>query len=280
MMPSDSPSALSRSLFVVPLRWFGVLWSHRGLLKQFVNRDIRGRFAGSIAGLLWTVLMPLSQIITYFFLFSVIIKIRLPEAEIGTGSFLIFFLAGLFPWLAFSEALSRATGILQENTNLITKVIFPTELLPASAALSAFFFNGVGFLIFLVYLVSQGFFGWTWLLIPFLVCLLFLFSIGAACFLSALCVFLRDTQQLLGIVLTIWFYFTPILYPISMVPESMRSIMKINPMLIYVDLFRQALLKHEFDMVNIVICIFFSLLTFFLGTLFFDRLKYSFSDVL
>lgn len=279
-MPSDSPSALSRSLFVVPLRWFGVLWSHRDLLKQFVNRDIRGRFVGSIAGLLWTVLMPLSQIITYFFLFSVIIKIRLPEAEIGTGSFLIFFLAGLFPWLAFSEALSRATGILQENTNLITKVIFPTELLPASAAASAFFLNGVGFLIFLVYLVSQGFFGWTWLLIPLLACLLFLFSIGAACFLSALCVFLRDTQQLLGIVLTIWFYFTPILYPISMVPESMQSLMKINPMLIYVNLFRQALLKHEFDMINIVICMLFSLLMFFLGTCFFDRLKYSFSDVL
>ena len=119
--------------------------------------------------------------------------------------------------------------------------------------------------------------GWRLLLQTML---LFLFSIGAACFLSALCVFLRDTQQLLGIVLTIWFYFTPILYPISMVPESMQSLMKINPMLIYVDLFRQTLLKHELDMINIVICIFFSLLTFFLGTLFFDRLKYSFSDVL
>ena len=271
-MPSDTPGALSISLFVVPLRWFGVLWSHRGLLKQFVNRDIRGRFAGSIAGLLWTVLMPLSQIITYFFLFSVIIKIRLPEAEIGTGSFLIFFPAGPFPRLAISEALSRATGILQENTNLITKVIFPTELLPASAAVSAFFFNGVGFLIFLVYLVSQGFFGWTWLLIPFLVCFLFLFSIGAACFLSALCVFLRDTQQLLGIVLTIWFYFTPILYPISMVPESMQSLMKINPMLIYVDLFRQALLKHEFDMVNIVI--FFSIFELLLFVYFFLFLRF------
>jgi len=280
MMPSDRPGALSRSLFAVPFRWFGVLWSHRGLLKQFVNRDIRGRFAGSIAGLLWTVLMPLSQIITYFFLFSIVIKIRLPEAEIGTGSFLLFFLAGLFPWLAFSEALSRATGIIQENANLVTKVIFPTELLPASATVSAFFFNGVGFLIFLVYLVSQGFFGWTWLLIPFFVCLLFLFSIGAAYFLSALCVFLRDTQQLLGIFLTIWFYFTPILYPISMVPESMQSLMKINPMLIYVDLFRLTLFKHELDMINIVICIFFSLLSFFLGTLFFDRLKYFFSDVL
>ena len=136
----ENSYASRRASFLVC--WLRNIRCHCGLLKEFVKRDIHGRFVGSAGGLLWTILTPLSQVIIFSFLFNTVFKIRLSRLEVGTESFIIFFLAGLFPWMAFSESLTRSTGILLEHANLITKVVFPTELLPTGIVCYRAFSSG------------------------------------------------------------------------------------------------------------------------------------------
>lgn len=268
-----------QQLPVAPFQWGRALVAHRGLLREFLVREIRGRFAGSVGGSLWLFVTPLSHILIYSFVFDFILKIRLSMQEIGTESFLIFLLAGLFPWMAFSEGLMRCTGILVENANIITKVVFPTEVLPTVGLTSAFLLNGVGMGLFLGYLVWAGFASWSWVWLPLVIVLFFLFALGIGAFLAALCVFLRDTQQIFSIVTFVWFYLTPIVYPISLIPEGFRIYLYANPLYPFVELFRTILLQSiDFSLLTIAAA--WTALTVVLGGFFFERAKHSFADVL
>ncbi len=263
-----------------PVQWTLVFIRHRDLFKEFFSREIHGRFAGSIGGPLWLLITPLSQILVYSFVFSVVLKIRLPRQEVGTDSFVLFLLAGLFPWMAFSEGLTRCTGILIENANIITKVVLPIELLPMVGLSGIFFVNGVGMAIFVAYLVWAGFISWAWLWLPVLILLFFLFTVGLAALLSALCVFLRDTQQLLPIIIFIWFYLTPIIYPVSMIPSQFRVYLFFNPVFPFIKLFQQTLLHQTMDPELLAIAAVWTLISLLGGTFFFERLRHSFADVL
>jgi len=265
---------------VAPMHWALALIRHQGLFKEFFAREIRGRFAGSMGGSFWLLATPLSHILIYSFVFSVILKIRLSRQEVGTESFTLFLLAGLFPWMAFSEGLIRCTGILIENANIITKVVLPTEVLPTVGLSGTFFVNGVGMSLFATYLVWVGFVSWTWLWLPIVILLFFLFALGLAAFLAALCVFLRDTQQILPIIVFVWFYLTPIIYPISLIPSRFQSYLYFNPAFPFIELFRQILLCQTMEPMLLGISTIWTVLSLFLGTFFFERLKHSFADVL
>ncbi|MDM8537804.1 ABC transporter permease, partial [Desulfobacterales bacterium HSG17] len=223
---------------------------------------------------------PLVYIIIYIFIFSIIMRIRIDPLETGTDSFLIFFLSGFFPWLLFSEGISRATGILIENSNLITKVVFPVELLPIGSVLSAFIINSVGMLIMLIYLMFKGYFNYTWLYLIVLYPLYILFIGGFAYFFSALCVFIRDIKEILGILLMVWFYATPIIYTVSMIPDSLKLLIILNPVNIFISLFRDALLIHQVHYTPILYIAFLSAFSYAFGVWFFMRAKSAFGDVL
>ena len=252
----------------------------RRLLAQFIKRDLKARFAGTIGGALWLILNPLSQILIYFFLFSMVLRVQIPKAEEGTDSFVLFFLSGLFPWMAFNEAVMRSATILLENANLITKVVFPSGLLPLSVLASSFIIGGAGFMVLLIYLALKGLFSIWWCLLPLHFLLLMGFSLGLCVLISALTVFLRDLQQLLSIGLMVWFYATPIIYPISLVPERIRWIVAENPMYIYIALVREALFLSRQDPVLWVKGIIWCGISVFAGITIFRRLKPSFADVL
>lgn len=268
------------SLAVLPFCWGRILFKQRGLLKEFIVRDIKAKFVGSFAGFLWAFINPLAQIFIYTFVFSFIFQMKLSRLEIGTDNFVIYLLSGLFPWIAFSEGLSRATGGLLENSNLITKVVFAVELVPTTYVSSAYILNGLGYMLVLVGLALKGLAGWAWMWIPIVTGLLWLFTLGLAAFLSALCVFLRDTQQILGIVIFMWFYLTPILYPLSMVPASFQNYLKINPLFSFIEIYHQIILRHIMDWELLFIAILWTILSISLGFFFFNRLKPSFADVL
>ncbi len=269
-----------RDLVLSPFIWFKVLFEQRNLFKEFVKRDIKGRFAGSFAGFSWAIINPIAQILIYIFLFSVIFRVKLSRMELGTESFAVYLLAAIFQWLAFSEGVSRAAGILVENANLITKVVFAVEILPATAVSSAFFLNGLGLGLVLVWLIVKGYLAWSWLWMPVVSLLFWCFAIGFAAFLAALTVFLRDIQQALATILSVWFYFTPILYPLSMVPSSLHVYMKLNPLFSFIELYHQVLLVHTIDGNLLLIASFWAISTLFLGLFFFKRLQPSFGDVL
>jgi lipopolysaccharide transport system permease protein len=259
---------------------FGSAWSHRGLLKSFVVKEISGRFEGTFVGVLWAVLQPLATLVAYFFVFSVVLRMRVTFEEHGTDSFAVFFLSGMLPWLFFSDALTRSVGCLVDNGNLITKVVFPVEVLPSSKVLTALLLNGVGIALFLMYMAIKGYFGMAWLLILVVLAVHVLFTLGLACFLSAACVFIRDIRELLGVILMIWFFATPIIYPASMIPASFKSFMAFNPMVIFARLYRELMLRNLVVWEDLLKATVLGLLVCAFGMWFFMRAKPAFGDVL
>ena len=253
---------------------------YRGLLFQFVRRELLGRYAGTIGGPLWMVATPLVHICIYLLVFGAILKVRIPEAETGTGSFLAYFLAGLFPWMALNDSLMRSSSILLENANLITKVVFPCGLLPASAAAAAFLLNLTGLLLFMGYLALSTGPDPLWALLPLEFAGLFAFALGLSALLSALTVFLRDIREFLGTLLMVWFYATPIIYPPSMVPESLRFLLALNPMHHHLLVVRALLFGRTPPLLSVWLSASASLISLTFGVWAFRRLKPSFGDVL
>lgn len=259
--------------------WMSIL-RHYSLLKGFISREVKGRFAGSVVGIAWALIHPIALILVYTFVFSIVIRIQVTQAETGTDSYLIFFLTGMLPWLIFADSLSRASGSLIGNSGLITKVVFPVELLPFSAIMAAVITNGVGLLIFIGYLGLSGYASIYWLFIIPLLLVQLLFTWGLALLLSALCVFIRDVQEVMGIVLMVWFFTTPIIYPVSFVPEWVGEYILSNPMSMLILGYRAAILQHEFFPSDFLVLFILSCASFMLGSWFFMRAKSAFGDVL
>ncbi|MGE0086279.1 MAG: ABC transporter permease [Desulfococcaceae bacterium] len=259
---------------------FASVFSHPYLFAGFLKKEIKGRFAGTLAGMLWTLISPLASIIIYLFIFSQVLRIEIHAAENGTDSFVIFFLSGFFPWLFFSEGLSRSVGILIQNANLISKVVFPVELLPACSVISAFVINGIGLAMFLIYLGFQGYAHPVWLLLFFLIPVQIVFIWGLANLLSAICVFIRDINELLPIILMVWFYATPVIYPLSMIPDALKPLVSMNPGFWFTELYRSVLIVHQMQWQIFFQMCSAAILSFAFGSWFFMRAKPAFGDVL
>jgi lipopolysaccharide transport system permease protein len=267
-------------LFSIIKRWVQIPFHHRTLFWGFVRNEIKGRFAGSMGGFVWSLLTPLANLLIYIFVFSLVLRIRLQPTETGTDSFAVYFLAGLLPWAAFSEALNNATDALLSRANLITKVAFPLEILPISGVIVPFCLNGLGFGMFLIYLIFKGYFHIAWLWLPLVVMIHMLFTLGLVSLISSLSVFLRDIKHFMGTVLSLWFFLTPIIYSLSMVPEKLRWVVKMNPMFPFVELYHQSLLHHFISFRMLAYALVLTVLTLFLSVLFFERSKHAFADVL
>jgi lipopolysaccharide transport system permease protein len=216
----------------------------------------------------------------YYFVFSYLFKQRPPE-DFGETTFVIFMIVGYLPWFAFADAMSKSTGLLLEKAPLITKHMFPVQIIPIVGTLVPYLTHSIGFGLLLVYLAIQGYLSWLWLWLPLVFFLQFLFTIGLVAILSALCVFLRDLQQLISLLVMIWFFLTPIIYPISIIEdESIRNLFLLNPMHSFVNFYREVILLGEFSMINLQIIVPVSLVSYFLGGWLFMRIKHAFGDVL
>jgi len=268
------------NIFSLIRRWVEVPFRFRTLFWGFVSNEIRGRFAGSIGGFVWSLVTPLANLLIYIFVFSVVLKIRLKPMETGTDSFAVFFLAGMLPWLAFSEALGSSTDLFVGRANLITKVAFPLEVLPLTGVIVPFFLNGLGFVMYLGYLGFNGYAHFAWLWLPVIIAVHMVFTLGLVILVSSLSVFLRDIKQFIGVALSLWFFLTPIIYPLSMVPEKFRWMIKLNPMYPFIELYHQILLRHCISWEPLVYAI--CAAAFFLGCaiIFFERSRRAFADVL
>jgi len=260
--------------------WIMAPFRFRTLFKGFVNQEIQGRCAGSMGGLIWYILTPLSTLLMYIFIFSVIFQIRMKPIETGTDSFVVYLLAGLLPWLAFSEAATNAPGLIIGKANLITKVLFPTEVLPIASVVVTYLINGVGFLFLLGFFLFMGYGHVVWLWFPVVLGFQMVFTLGFVIWISSLSVFIRDIQQFIGIVVQIWFYLTPILFPLSMVPEKYRAILTINPLYPFVELYHMILLQHQISWFLLSYAGAMAGLLFLSAIIFFNHVKSAFADVL
>ena len=266
------------STLVNPFRTLAV---HRQALEIFVGRDLRGRYVSSALGLWWAVIQPLALLTLYTFVFSVIMKVRLGEGQ-GTGQFAVYLFCGLLPWLAFADAVTRSASVIVEQTPLIKKVAFPSEILPVHLVLSAIVVEFVGLAVFLiVVLLFDHRPGWSLLALPLVVVLQFLFTSGVAWLLASVAVFLRDARQVVGLALTLWMFLTPIMYPVDAVPERFRWVLSLNPMTFVIDAYRASVLGASLPSLT-AMAVFASvaLVVFVFGHWVFSRAKPAFADML
>ncbi|MEQ8952878.1 MAG: ABC transporter permease [Gammaproteobacteria bacterium] len=259
--------------------WISTPVAQYRLFSNFTRQDFFGQFTASIGGFLWLILTPVVHIIIYSFVFSYIFGLR-AVTEFGEAQFVVFMMVGYLPWFAFADAIGKSTGLLLEKAPLITKVMFPVQILPVVGTVVPYLTHAIGFGILLLYLATQGYLSWLWLLLIPVFFLQFLFTMGLVALLSALCVFLRDLQQIVALAITIWFFLTPIIYPFSMVPESYQAIYLFNPMHSFVNLYREIVLLGEFSWINLEIVVTVSVISYLFGGWLFMRIKHAFGDVL
>lgn len=208
------------------------LYNYRELLKTNIKKDIGGKYKNSFLGVLWSFVNPLLQIMVYAFVFQVVLRSNIPN-------YAVYLCCGLVPWQYFSAVVLRGAAVMVDNGNIIKKVYFPREILPISVVTS----EGVNFLIstiiILGFVVFSGL-GLSWnILWYFLIVLIqFIVSVGIALLVSSLTVYFRDLLHLLGILIQLLFYATPIVYSIDSVPSNLQWIVKINPMSYLIEGYR------------------------------------------
>ncbi|MEP0752683.1 ABC transporter permease [Trichocoleus sp. Lan] len=269
-------------------RWLPVndlWWAKLDLLRTLVRRDLEARYKGSVLGNFWPLVNQLSQLLIYTYVFSIVLQVKLtlkglPANNITYGLWLF---AGLLPWLAFTSGLTQAASSVVGQPNLVKKVVFPLALLPLVPILSTFIESSFGLMaLILLVAVSAGTLHTTLALLPLIWLPQLLLTAGLGYLVAGLTVFLRDIPQTLGVILNLWFYVTPIIYPASAIPEEWRGwVFWLNPMTAIAEVYRDLVLvgeiKHwgEWSAVAVV-----SLVVFFAGLSLYKRLRPAFADVL
>ncbi|MBL8520331.1 MAG: ABC transporter permease [Betaproteobacteria bacterium] len=250
------------------------------LYWRLTGREWQQRFAGSTLGLLWTLAGPLIQLAIFSFVFGQIFKGRVDG--LGTDNYATFVALGLWPWLMFSEGVLRGTTAVSSNGNLVKKAAFPHVVLVAAAVSAAFLAHLAGFAAVLVVLAALG---QSFKLsgLPALVLILglmFLLALGLAMAFAALQVFVRDTEHALAPALTMLQYLTPVLYPLTVLPEAYRGWLEWNPMVGYVTSVRAALIPAAPDIAILPspAVVAASVVTFIVGLLLLRRLSPYFED--
>ncbi|MDN6872626.1 ABC transporter permease [Pseudomonas citronellolis] len=211
-------------------RMFQGIWQYRGFVAGSVRREFESRYRGSMLGAAWTVLNPLAMILVYTVIFSEVMRARLPGVD-DRMAFGVFICSGLLTWGLFSEVIGRSLTMFLDNANLLKKLNFPRICLPVVSVLNALVNFAIIFALFFGFLAITGRLpGIALLAFPVLLLLQLLFACGLGMLLGVLNVFFRDVGQLFGILLQFWFWFTPIVYPTSILPESIRRLIQLNPM--------------------------------------------------
>jgi lipopolysaccharide transport system permease protein len=261
-------------------QWFLTPITHKRLVKNFTRQDFTAQFTASIGGFIWLLLTPICNITIYAFVFSYIFKVRAVE-DFGETSFVLFLMIGYLPWFAFAESLGKSTSLLLDKASLITKVKFPVQILPVSGTLVPYLTHTIGLVLLLIYLAANGYANAMWAAIPLVLFLQFIFTMGLVAILSSLSVFLRDLQQIVALIVSIWFFLTPIIYPINMIQsDTIRSYFLWNPMHSFINLYREIILLGEISFNHLQISIIFAIASYILGGWLFMKIRPAFGDVL
>lgn len=271
-----------RRILPVSEQW----WTKFDLLRTLVRRDLEARYKGSILGNLWSLVNPLSQLLIYTYVFSVVLKVKLSMKGLPANenlSFGLWLFAGLLPWIAFSSGLVQSASSVIGQPNLVKKVVFPLSLLPLVPILSAFIESYFGLMMLILFVaLSSGTLHTTLALLPLVWLPQLLITAGLGYLAAGLTVFLRDIPQTLNVVLNIWFYATPVVYPATAIPESWRNwILWLNPLAAIVEVYRDFVLVGEVKhWGELGVAFTMSGIVFFVGVSVYRKLRPGFADVL
>jgi ABC-2 type transport system permease protein len=211
----------------------GELWDRRELLRELALRELRARYRGTVLGQLWSLVNPVAAMAVYTAVFGYLLKVRVPPGDpSGLDLFAVWLLCGLLPWTFLSRSVDSGMGALVVNAGLVKKVWFPRALLVLSLIASWVVTLATELVVLVVVLVLAGQLTaplWALAALP-VVALLAVFCCGVGLLLSVLNVYFRDTAQLVAIGMQVWFYATPVVYPVSLVPAGLRTVYGLNPM--------------------------------------------------
>lgn len=206
-----------------------VLYHHRKYIWQNAWGDLRHRYAGSAIGVIWNIIIPLAQIFIFIVIFTKIMEIRLPIFS-SQFAFPLYLCSGFLPWIAFSECILRGSSSFLENSHYLKKMPIPEQVFVAQAAMSSTIGLFISLSLLLVIAsIMGGSPSWFWLLLPLIAILFQGFGFGLGLLFSIVNVFFRDMGQILGIMVQMWMWATPIVYPETILPEKLMIFMRFNP---------------------------------------------------
>ncbi|MBU6390768.1 MAG: ABC transporter permease [Planctomycetota bacterium] len=259
------------------LKHFKRLLSYHELLINITLRDVKARYKQSLLGTAWAVIHPLSLMLIFTVVFSKFLKVQTYGVP-----YPIFAYCSLLPWSFFASSLTFAIPSLINNSNLITKIYFPREIFPIAAVMACF----LDFLVAGILFVFMMFYyhiniSWHILLVPFIIFIQILFTIGVAFFASAVIVFLRDIRYIVPLGLQLWMFLTPVVYPTNIVPARYLSLYMLNPMAGIIDSYRRVILYGESPNITYLgIAFLISVFSFYLAYCFFKKVEMKFADVI
>jgi ABC-type polysaccharide/polyol phosphate export permease len=263
----------------VPANIAANLYASRSLFFSFVGRELRNRYAGSISGALWAILHPITQLAIFAFVFAAIFRSRAGNLE--ESQYIAFYACGLWPWLAFREGLARGTASLQSAAHLIKKIAFPNEVLVAASVTATFVVHIGGFALALALLkLFNQPIDFLGLPVAMIACAtLYLAALGLSLALSAIQLIIRDVEQVIGPILDLLFFLTPILYPLAAVPKQLQPIVAANPLTFILERLHEALLfSPSLPRLDDAIAVLAAAVVLSIGYMVFQRLAPHFED--
>jgi len=260
------------------------LYKNRNLLGQFVRRDFRQRYVGSAAGWLWGVIHPAVLLACWTFVFDYLLGQGQVVTARGalTSHYTLYLLAGYLPWFLFQESVQRCSNSLVDQAAVITKTVFPSEIVAISIFLSTLINHLFTlFLAIAAIVLWTGALPWQIVALPVYMLLAGLLAVGLGWIASSLQVYLRDTVQAVQVLLTLWFWVTPIFVDEEKYPAGLRFLISGNPLALLVRAYRELLLGGRFPSASDTGLLAVQCVTVFLvGAFFFRQLKHGFADVL
>lgn len=250
------------------------LYEYRELLKSNVKKEIRGKYKGSFLGVLWSFVNPLLSVLVYAIIFPIVLKTN-------QENYVTFLIIGMLPWTFFTTAINQGTFTVIGNAGIIKKVYFPREILPISVVTSGLINFLISCLIIFIFLIISGLgFSWYILLLPFIVIIQYILTLGIVFITSAINVYIRDAEYIINFILTMLFYATPILYSADLFANSNLSwIIKLNPMATLINSYRDVLFYQTLpNMDSLLIVLIGSIILLFIGIAVFKKLEKCFAE--
>lgn len=246
----------------------------RNLVGHLVAKELKVRYRGSVLGFLWTFLNPLMLLSVYALVFSVYMRIDMEN-------YAAFMFCGLLPWIWVNQSLMYGTTSITESESLVTKVTFPLQVLPTVKVAAALINYLLGLPVLFFFLLLQGVsLSWNLLFLPLVLIAAWVFVWGLSLLLATVNVFFRDVQYIMANLLTLWFFITPILYPLEKVPEAYRFLIRLNPLTLLMSAFQDIFFfgrQPQWGALGVLFLV--GLAVAWVGMAVFDRYKESFAEM-
>lgn len=211
------------------------IFKYREFLKTSILKEFRGKYKKSFLGVLWSFINPLLQLLVYTIVFSFIMKADIPH-------YTVFLVVALIPWNFFNITVAQSTSIIVYNGGILKKVYFPREILPISLVTSNLLNFFISFIIILVSLFISGIgISWYILFLPVIIIIQYIFTLALAFILSSITVYIRDLEYFITVIMMLWFYLCPIVYSAEFIPEKLKWLFDLNPMLHIINSYRDIL---------------------------------------